>query len=127
MANVQVWNLNTLPFKQMYQGEEIVIPAQSYIEMEFFRANDFVGMYYPVKLDQDGSQTVASYKKLRIVTDGVAPQVKDETFKCMQCSECHKSEKELMAHLVSKHAGQNIVDPLAEKALEESKNRKKAG
>lgn len=125
MAKVTIFNDNTHPFTQEFKGETISIKPKESIEMEYYDGYEFFGSYSPIKLDGDGNHLPSSFKMLRIVPTG-APENQQVEHKCAAagCKFQGTTSKELESHSASAHAGEAIVDELAEKEL---KLKKKAG
>lgn len=65
-SKVKVWNDNVHPFSQKFKGQEILIPAKNFIEMDYSAAQQFLGKPSPIKRDGMGQQDPVSYKMLRI-------------------------------------------------------------
>ena len=129
MGMVKVWNMNTMPLVEKFKGKEIVIPPQSYIEMEYYEAYEYKAQYKAPILDQDSKPKVPdSYKMVRI-TEGeqAAPIMKDDKNTCIVCKFQAPDEKALMSHITAAHATQAVKDEEAEKALLEAQKKKKAG
>lgn len=58
MAKVKVWNRNKYPHKELYKGDQVVIPAGGFIEMDWEEAVQFKGQFTgmaPLKSEDDGA------------------------------------------------------------------------
>lgn len=125
MKKVTIINDNTHPFSQEFKGEMISIPPGGSVEMEYYDGYEFYGAYSPIKTDGDGNHLPSSYKKLRVVEQGKPENIGAE-HKCFAvgCKFQGTTAKELESHSATAHAGEAIVDELAEKEI---KTKKKAG
>lgn len=135
---VKVWNDNIYPLKQLFKGNSVLIPAKSFIEMEFYEAHEFLGTYHPVDYDADGKQDPKSYKMLRVEREdavkGIQAKIKKNL--CIVCKHESPSPEELKAHITVQHkdhaklALPDVDDAIAEgeesiKAREEMKAKLK--
>lgn len=118
---VRVYNDNSYPYKEMYKGELIDIPAGKYVEMEFEDAVDFKGTYVPIKVDGGGTPLKQSYKKIRIVKPADFKNESPEFFLCQSCGEKFTSQSELDSHIDSKHLNQMADEDEKEKRLKARK------
>jgi hypothetical protein len=50
----KVWNDGNETYREVFKGNEIVIPAKQFIEMEFTEANVFRGTFTPIVRDGSG-------------------------------------------------------------------------
>lgn len=102
---VKVWNDNDLDFKTKFKGEEVIVKARGFIEMELFEANDFRGQYHPVSVASNGLQDPLSFKMIRIERPSDSKiEVDLNAHVCMQCKKKYESEPVLKAHIDSAHA-----------------------
>jgi hypothetical protein len=105
---VKVWNTNTHDLVERFKGNELVIPAGKYIEMEYYEANEFRGQYHPRPVDNDGKMVddAKHYKMLRIESPGdQAPPTKSVGgHVCMKCQSAYQAKDELDFHVKTKHA-----------------------
>jgi hypothetical protein len=127
MPKVKVWNLNQYPYKETFKGDEIVIPPQSFIEMEYYDAHEFRGSYSPIKRDHDNQPLPQSFKMIRIEEGDAVPAIEDTKNQCVACKYKASDEKDLMSHIKETHAHQAAVDKEAEAEIEKRKSAKKAG
>lgn len=126
MANVKVWNLNVHPFKQVFKGDLIEIPAQGHIEMEFYEAHEFKGTYSPRLLDGDGNPDPRGYKMIRITEGNEPPPESSLGFDCMSCKQKFATDVALLAHIESEHAHQKNHDEQAEAEIKKKAPKKVA-
>jgi hypothetical protein len=67
MSNmVKVWNDNVYPHKETFKGEEINIPAGSFVEMDYIEAVEFKGQFTAPKTDASGKPDAKFFKKIRV-------------------------------------------------------------
>ncbi len=66
MAKVKVHNDNVHPHKEMFKGIEVVIPAKSFIEMDFEEACELKGQFTPIVYISEGNPDARFYKMLRV-------------------------------------------------------------
>lgn len=102
---VKVWNDNDHDFKSKFKGEDVIVKAHQFIEMELFEANDFRGQYHPMIVAANGLQDPSSFKMIRIErpTDSKL-DVDLSAHVCMQCKKKYESEPVLKAHIDTAHA-----------------------
>lgn len=124
---VQVINDNKYPFVQDFKGNKIEIGAGRSIQMEQAEANEFLGLFSPVKKDANDLPDPKSFKMLRIVPlpKGVAVQKEEQPakleLKCHACGYEATSKEDLGEHVKANHLDQ-LTD---EEVAEELKNPKK--
>lgn len=123
MAQVKVWNDNAHEYRETFKDREIVIPPKSCIEMEYYDAHEFRGVYRPVKRDADNQPIPQSFKMIRVEEPATAVDVKVELNKCVACKFQGDSPKALIQHVLERHADQAAVDEEAEKELAIKKKR----
>lgn len=117
MALVKVRNLNVHPFSQKFRGDTLRIAAGDYIEMDEEDAVQFLGQFYPFKLDNKGNHMPEHFKMLRIEKDP-GQIVKDHVtnkFMCPACKEQTSSYVELEAHMRLSHSDNLLRDAEYEK------------
>lgn len=128
MAMVKVWNDSDHDHKELFKGEEVKIPAKSFIEMELFEAHDFKGQYFPVFLDAGGQQTEESKKRIRI--ERLDESAKEENPMLHLCNVCkHKSPspEELAAHIKVRHADLETLSlPDVDSKIQSKRGKKSA-
>jgi hypothetical protein len=101
---VKVWNRNTHPFKQDWNGQSISIAAKGFILMEEGEAHEFLGSYSPVIRD-GGGQPDPRFKKDLIIEkisekkEGPSPE--DHT--CNKCGIPHATKEDLEKHIDLNH------------------------
>lgn len=105
---VKVWNDNTLPFEQEFQGEKLKVAAQRYIMMDNEKAIMFRGQYFPMQFDAGGTQKRESYKMIRIEQMGGGELPKIDKLKCQACSYIGLNNADLDEHVNSEHLDQLI-------------------
>lgn len=107
MALVKVWNDNVYPYKELFKGDNILIPPNSYIEMEHDDAILFKGTYCMPKYDAGGAALPETFKKIRITsgTEGAAKQ-KIEFYKCQACNYEATNMVDLDKHITENHLEQ---------------------
>lgn len=102
---VKVWNDNIYPLSQFFKGNKVLIPAKSFIEMEFYEAHEFLGTYHPIDYDADGKQDPKTYKMLRVdrqdAVRGIQAKIKNL---CSVCKHESPSKEELEAHVKARHS-----------------------
>lgn len=121
-------------FKQNFRGRDLVIEPNNFIIMEDDEANDFLGMFSPVKKDANGNDLPAFFKKLRIET--IAEEVTKKvpklntTYNCNVCSYKAASAEELQLHCDTTHieqladvSSQDAARARVQKMLESLKNK----
>lgn len=105
---VKVWNDNTHDLVELFKGNKVMIPAKSFIEMEYYEAGEFKGQYHPRPVDNDGKMVddAKHYKMVRIEkpTDKAVPIKAVGGFACMKCQQAYQAQDELDFHVKSKHA-----------------------
>ncbi len=102
---VKVWNDNDHDYKTKFKGEDLVIKAHGYKEMERFEANDLRGQYHPMVIAANGLQDPASFKKIRLeLPTDAKPDAELSAHVCMQCKKKYESEPVLKAHIETAHA-----------------------
>lgn len=99
----------------------VVIPANSYIEMEEDAAHDFKYAFFPPYVDGGGTQLKSSYKKIRIVKPKVQEAKKESKLLCNACNYEAPTDQALEDHLMARHLDQ-LTDP---KAADEIKKKAK--
>jgi hypothetical protein len=80
MAIVRVWNDNEYPYKEIFQDEEIRIPAKKFIEMDEKKAILFKGTFAPMKLDAQKKPMPEYFKMIRIEDKGTPLKEEKQKF-----------------------------------------------
>lgn len=129
---VKVWNKNVHPLEEMFKGDKIVIPANSWIAMEHDDAVMYKGQFKSPMIDHDGNDKPEGFKMVVIEpmdsTTTLAKiaqsdiQVADELV-CQACRYKAATKDDLGEHLKEMHADQAFSDP----AIEQEINLKKTG
>ena len=117
---VKVWNLNKHEHAEKFRGKEIIIPANSYTQMEYHEAVDFLGQFYPPRYNKAGLALPESFKRLeidgddlkaaRLEAEGKAKSKADKTFVCGLCNEEFPTKAKLIKHVAKAHKDR-LVDP----------------
>jgi len=114
---VRVYNRNAWDFSQRFKGDDIKIPANSFIKMDYDEAVMFLGSYSEMKYDKGGMQDPRSYKWLEIDKDdkerirrdrGVSPGEDSKTWDCQSCGKTFRTEKGYLNHIKSKHLDEMV-------------------
>lgn len=125
---VKVWNDNKLTdWKEKFKGDDIIIPRQKCIEMEFYDAHEFKGQFSPIRVKGDGTQDPASFKMIRVETP-TAEQMDEldegqEVFQCNMCKRTYTTEAGLIKHSEAQHSDHIVTDATAEEALPKKRGR----
>lgn len=116
MALAKVWNDSEHEWKEKFKGDLIVIPAKSFIEMEFYDAHAFKGQFPGIFLDANDQQIPQSMKIIRV--EGEPPgALKTDQMNCQMCKEKFLSFASLNDHVSLRHKDSVIVDEEAEEAI----------
>lgn len=124
MAQVKVWNDNDHDYSEMFKEKKIFIPAHGHIEMEYYDAHQFKGVFCGVKRDADNQPIPQSFKKIRVDEPVTPIDAKIEAHACPACKFRGVNAKALFDHALEVHSAQVLVDEEAEKEI---KSKKKAG
>lgn len=119
---VLVRNDNAYDYKEKFRGEEIKIPANKAIEMEYEDAVLFLGSMNSIKRDVDGNPLPESYKRLTIIKDPEKiAKMMEEKIKlvCQFCGFKAENQDELDKHIIEEHPN-SIQD---EKVLKDLKKK----
>lgn len=110
---VKVHNRNVYPLIETFKGQNIHIPANKYIEMDYDEAVQFKSQYHQPIFDKGGVQDPTSYKYLELDSDdvkrvyrqrgNVGTDEKKEKFVCHVCAKDFLTKKGLLAHIKGKH------------------------
>lgn len=120
MAKVRVVNDNRFDHKEEFRGQELIIPAGKFIEMEREEAVMFKSQFFQPKYDKGGLQTHESYKMLRLeAIPDQAQDVKPDIHKCQACGFESQTKAGLAAHVRAKHTGQMIDEDAREKLVKD--------
>lgn len=65
MAKVKVWNKNVHPYKEVFKGTPIEIPAGGFVEMDYEEAVEFKGTFSP--LPPEDCPEPSKYYKMIVV------------------------------------------------------------
>lgn len=124
--DVKVHNLNIYEFKQMFKGQEILIPANEHVVMDYDEAIDFLGMFSPIKKLSSGLQDPKSYKKLKINEEDeqrvLAAKHKtnldevEKKYVCHMCTKEFRTKQGLLKHIKASHVD-SMVDKDAKDEL----------
>lgn len=123
MSNVRVWNDNIYEHREMFRGDEIVIPSGGYIEMAREDAVLFKSQFRPLIRNKGGVDDPRGFKKIRIEYNPDTKAVKDiiqehrENHTCQACGFVAQSKAGLQSHIRANHAAQ-MIDNDAREALE---------
>jgi hypothetical protein len=111
---VKVWNTNTHDLVERFKGNEVIIPAGKFIEMEYYEANEFRGQYHPRPVDNDGKMVddPKYYKMLRVEIPGDKPIPSKAVggYTCMKCQGAYQAQDELDFHVKTKHANDQRLE-----------------
>jgi hypothetical protein len=123
MPICKVVNDNIHPFKQDYKEMHISIPAKGSIEMDKDEAVQFLGTFFPPKMDGDNRPDPKYFKKLHIedIKDGVEAVSEPEKFVCQKCKHVSDSSIALSQHIDEMH-----MDDLADEDFKEKKRQEVA-
>lgn len=113
----KVWNDNKYPHSEMFKGDEVYIPAGSFIEMDYQEAIQFKGQMAPVKFNHDGIGTPETYKMIRV--EPIMENAEEKTFSadttCLACGEKLSDQLSLAKHILEKHS-----DSISEKSRDQA-------
>lgn len=116
MPLVKVWNDNVHPFEQEFKGDKKRIEAGGFIEMEYYEAVEFQGLYFPMAFDGDNRQLPTSYKKIR-VEQPKAPVVSSSDISLVNHATGEKAAtKAELAAMLAEFAHLRVTDKDAELA-----------
>ena len=125
MAQIRIWNDNTVPYKETFREREIHILPGKYVDMEADEATQFLGTYCPVEVDGMGNPTRESMKMLRrefiepLFDDGTNNFKASDDFKCNVCGKVCVDQEHLDGHINANH-----LDAMAD-PKEAAKRRKR--
>jgi hypothetical protein len=127
-TQVKLWNRNTHPYSEIFNGKLIEIPANEYVVMDYEEANRFMGKWCPIKKDKGGTPLPSSYKMLAIDPKDKSraeaflrneSEVKaKKTFVCHCCGEEFEKKKALIDHVKKKHMN-DLADEKTREELED--------
>lgn len=124
MAMVKVWNDNVHPFKQRFRDKHIEIGPKQCIEMEREEAHLFKYEFSPIERDANNQPMPTSFKMIRIEDhESLFTDAKKDEFGCIACKYKAVSKKDLMTHLIDKHADDLVTDDQAEAELQKKRGR----
>jgi hypothetical protein len=122
MANVKVKNLNVHPFSQKFKGVDIRLAAHGSsgdaIDMDYEEAVEFLGTFYPFKLDNKGNHDPKFFKMLKIDGKPEHHDAKKAEIRCPVCRELCPSWLDLEAHQRVMHQDQVLKDEEYQKWLD---------
>jgi hypothetical protein len=122
MAQVKVRNLNAHPFTQKFKGVTLSIGAKGtqndFIEMDYEEAVEFLGTFYPFKLDNKGNHDPRFFKMLKIEGAPTAYSPAKVEIRCNVCREVCPSWLDLEAHQRIMHGDQLVKDEEYQKWLD---------
>lgn len=119
MSNVKVWNRNHYPFTQVFEDEEIHIPAGRFIIMDFEKAHKFKGLFSPIEVDAGGQPHPRSFKKIEIESIGEKDLVKIKENQCQACNYNGLDKKDLDKHINEMHINDLVDKKERDKRLKE--------
>lgn len=124
---VKLWNDNDYDYKTKFKGDDVLIKAHSFKEMDLFEANDLKGQYFPIAMGGNGLQDPKTMSMLRIERPSVESEddMGPELHACMSCKKKYESAPVLEAHIKTAHAdAETLALPDVDVTL---KKKKKAG
>ena len=108
-AKVKVFNDNKYEHRERYKGQNIIIPAGGFIEMDRDDAVQFKGQFFPPQRGGNGVQLPETFKKIRIeYVEEKQAEAKAEHV-CMICGFKAESAAGLAAHMRHKHPNQEPI------------------
>lgn len=118
----EVWNKhpNGYTHTEKFKGEEIKIPANSYVLMDYEDAVQFKGQMTPMKFTGQGVQDPISYKCIDLIphVEGVVVEAAPvQEFVCNMDGKKFTSQKELDEYN-KQFADQAFKDPVVERDME---------
>jgi hypothetical protein len=101
----KVFNDNIFEYKERFKGDQIVIPAKGYIEMQYEEAMEFKSTFSPIVLDADGRPKAEGFKMIRVepIGDPTKAKSKLDENKCHACGKVLESQAALAAHILEVH------------------------
>lgn len=123
MSMVRVYNDNIYEHREKFRGDEIIIPAKGYIEMNAEDAVLFKSQFTPIIRNKGGQDDPRGFKMIRIdynpadvkqVRDVIAESEQELT--CQACGFVAKNKAGLAAHIRANHSSQ-MIDSDAREAL----------
>lgn len=122
MGLVRLFNDNIHPYKATYKGEEIVIPAKKFIEMENEDAVNIRGMMLPIRKDGMGNFIPETFSMLRIIPlTETAPAKDTNKPKCFQCGYQALDDADLDEHVDRYH-----LDEMADQKVANARRKRRA-
>jgi hypothetical protein len=133
MAKVKVWNKNSYPLEEVFMGDKIYIPANSWIAMEYDAAVMYKGQFKAPVLDHDGNDLPQGFKMVVIepmdAKQSLASIAQESTeidpLVCTVCRFKSDTKDALTAHLKEMHEAQAFSDPELDKEIESKRSGKK--
>lgn len=125
---VRVYNDNTYPYAEKYQGKQINIPAKGFIEMDLNEAHHFLGNNPGIaNRDASGLQDPKTYKMLRIERpqDTKAKMAQEKQHTCNACGKQFHSKEAYESHVEEMHLGSLKDAETAEKIVKRKGRPKK--
>jgi len=126
--NCKLYNRNGFDHKEMFQGKEIMIHANSHIVMDYDAAQSFLGQFTPVVTRKDGTTDPKFHKRLEIDKDDARrcemslrnelEEKSTKVFVCQQCMKEFSSKSSLLKHVKNNHMGQ-IADKDSREEVED--------
>lgn len=98
----KIWNDHNRDYTEVFNENEITIPAKKFIVMEEPEAVGFMGSFTPIKRDAQGRDLAPKMLRLEVVTDGSQVTNFNEHV-CMACKKEFKSKNELNVHASENH------------------------
>jgi ribosomal protein L37AE/L43A len=124
----KLYNRNSFDHKEMFQGKQIVVPANSFIMMDYDAAQQFMGQFTPVVKLKDGTTDPKFHKKLEIDKDDArrceaalrneSEEKAEKVFVCQSCLKEFGSKKALLKHVKEKHMD-SVVDEKSRDEIED--------
>lgn len=115
MSKVKVWNRNTYPHREQYQGEWIEIPAGGYVEMDYFDGINFQGQCTGIPRLGDDTPDPRGFKMI-YVDKPTEPIFKDLSL-VNHANGYQAATKEDLAAMEARFAHLRVVDPTAEREI----------
>jgi uncharacterized C2H2 Zn-finger protein len=99
---VKVHNRNDHLYSEVFDDQQVTIPARKHIEMDQEKALQLVSRFSPPKLDGAGNHMAEGYKMLEIEypPDPDEPEVRQT---CAKCGKVLRSQEELVGHIMTSH------------------------
>lgn len=121
-ARAKVFNDSPWTHREKFNGAWVEIPAQGSVEMDFYKAHEFKGQYFPIELNKDGRPKAESAKRIRVVGVSDSEPAKVEKAKpvCQACKYQASSDADLEEHTDAMH-----LDALADAEIADKRRKAK--